>query len=291
MVTAPLSWEQYRALDALNWSRLKHLAKSPAHYHWALTDTEDNDTKSLLLGRAVHAAVLEPKYFKERFTIFQGTKRGKAWDEFKAAAELEGQEVLSLKEALHVNALVTSVRQHPAASRLLVGGKPEETIQWTASTPQVLDFPARIWKAKARLDYLSATAIVDLKTAKSAHPDDFARDAWNLGYLGQAAWYTDGVKAATGRALPYFFVVVEKAAPFVVSVFQLPDDLIERGREQYVNLLARLALCETENRWPGYVDGIAPLELPRWVERSEDEDLSDSDIEFGSTTTEEAHGL
>lgn len=278
-----LSFQQYVEIEALNWSKLKVMAKSPAHYQWQLTAESAPDTDSLQQGRAVHTALLEPGQYDGRYAVWRGGRRsGKEWDAFETEAHSKGLEVLTAKQDDVSKAIKFAARTNPEVSRLLSGGKAEVTVLSEVGCPSVGDLPGRTWRSKSRVDYLNDRAIVDLKSTKSANPGDFARDAWNLGYLGQAAFYSDAVKAATGVERAFYFLAVEKTAPYVVTPFVVTDELLEIGREFYMGLLARLALCERENRWPGYVDGVTALEVPRWVERANEEDVSGIGLTFNS---------
>lgn len=274
------TWEQYREMEGLNWSRLKVMAQSPAHYQWSLT-SEDKDTEPKRVGRGAHTALLEPKLFGERYAIWSGGKRqGKVWDAFEATAKQRGQETLKAEQSDAIKELAFAARRNHEVSRLITGGKAELTIRWEVEVPSVGDLPGRKWVAKSRIDYLGPLGAVDLKTTKSAKPDKFARDAWDLGYLGQAAYYQDAVQAATGSLVPFHFLAIEKVAPYVVTPFVVPDELLEVGREHYRILLARLALCERTGVWPGYVEGVATLEAPPWVAQRMDEDAGGLGIEF-----------
>ena len=56
--TAHFNREQYEAIEALSFTGLKELLKSPAHYQqWKATPSEE--TKALIIGKAVHLAVLK----------------------------------------------------------------------------------------------------------------------------------------------------------------------------------------------------------------------------------------
>lgn len=270
----------YIQRPALNWSLLKHMAKSPAHYRYA-AKSRTEDTLALKQGRALHTAVLEPEFFSIRYAIWDGPRRqGKDWDAFDAQAAADGKEVLKLDEVLQIQVMAEAVRRDPDAARLLSGGVAEQSILWTAETPELGDLKATKRAAKSRIDYDGPLGLVDLKSSKNASPDDFGRQAWNLGYLGQAAFYIDAKAAVTGEVRPFRFVVVEKTPPFVVQAYEVPPELISVGRDHYRDLLCRLAQCEASGNWHGYVDGVASLTLPSWVERSLDEDMGDTGIDF-----------
>lgn len=281
-----LSWSAYRDLDAVNWSALKQLQRSPAHYRHELT-RGGADSDAMKLGRAVHTAVLEPEVFLARFVTFTGERRaGKEWESFKAKSE--GREVLTAAQAHEVHALQSAVRSSSVAAPFLAGGKREVSLLWNhkqadiTSEGTVLSPGYRV-ACKGRLDYLCEEGIVDLKTCRDASPDAFSAAAWRLGYLGQAAFYVDGYKAATGREVPYTIVAVEKFPPFAVAVYSFPREVLEEGRDLYRALLDVLAECRRSDRWPGYQnDTVQPLQLPRWARASDDEDIADLDLVVGT---------
>ncbi len=68
----------YCAIDAVNWSSLKHLwAGSPLHYKHH-RESADKDTTGRKMGRLLHAMALGS--FDEEFVVFEdGDRRGKVW--------------------------------------------------------------------------------------------------------------------------------------------------------------------------------------------------------------------
>lgn len=257
--------EEYERIDRCNWSRLKYLRRSPAHYRAAHT-APDEDTDAKRVGRATHVAVLEPERFRASYAVWDGGRRyGKEWDKFR---EKNGHlEILTEEQYQTVTAIAEAVLSHEHAAKHLRGGSAEVTILWTD--------PGTGIECKGRLDLLQR-AITDLKTCRDASPEAFARQAWNLSYSAQAAMYVDGFAAAsgTGELLPYMMVAVESTAPHVVQPYRVPEHVLEAGRGVYRHLLERLAECRKENRWPGYADGELDLELPRWAQAQNDEDDS-----------------
>lgn len=277
-----LPWAEYRAMDAVNWSSLKQIGRSPAHYRHELTRAPPHDTDALKVGRAVHTAVFEPELFQQRFITWSGDRRaGKEWEQFKASNI--SRDILTLQQALEVTALQSAVRSAAVAQPYLVGGRREVTLRWKVEQPTLFGADGYSIDCKGRLDYLNGAGIIDLKTTRDASPEAFSAAAWRLGYLGQAAFYVDGYKAATGRTLSFTIVAVEKAPPYAVAVYSLEDDALEQGREQYRAYLDRLALCRSTGEWPGYqADRVQPLQLPRWARQDGEEDIADLDLVVGS---------
>ena len=84
----------------------------------------------------------------------------------------------------------------------------------------------------------------------------------------------------TGVRLPVVIVAVEAAAPHVVQVYRVEEDLLELGRERYELLLAQLRVYREANKWPGYSEGEMRLELPRWALGADEENELDDELVF-----------
>lgn len=267
--------EEYDLIDRRNWSRLKKLAKSPAHYLHSLSQKEER-TDALVLGDATHVATFEPEAFRARFAIWEGGRRaGREWGEFCDANKL--RDVLTEEQARQAQIIANTVRNHPKASKLVTGGKSEVTVLWRDEETGV--------DCKARLDFVAnCGALVDLKTTRDASPEAFGRQCVQLGYCGQVAWYADGYAAVTGEHLPFKLVSVEKDAPHVVGVYNVPDFVLELGREHYRALLQLYVRCRDSSRWPGYGDGEEmELQLPRWALPALDDDMDADSLDFTQT--------
>jgi hypothetical protein len=65
------------------------------------------------------------------------------------------------------------------------------------------------------------------------------------------------------------FICQEKVAPYLVTIFE-PDPIALRIAAER-NYMARAVYrrCVEAGHWPAYVDGVAQLALPLWVERQE----------------------
>ncbi len=276
-----MSRETYDGLQRVNWSSLKGLIRSPAHYLHG-TQKRDKDTNPRKLGRCTHLATLEPELFKTQCAVWDDGRRfGKKWDAFQDAHA--GLEILTAEEYERCVDIQTAVRSNATAMKHLSGGRSEVSVLWTHHADGVGGLDGYAMELKGRVDFLSAGAIVDLKSTRDASPDGFAKEVYRYRYHTQAAIYSDGVLAATGKELPYLIVAVESEAPHVVQVYRVPDEILDVGREEYRALLDRLNYCRKTNAWPGYADGEMDLTLPRWaVNFSEGEDLGDVGLTIGN---------
>ncbi len=274
--------DEYDRLGRLNWSRLKVLGRSGAHFnHCMLQPFRDND--AMKVGRITSVGVFEPDRFVEEVAVFEGkVRRGKDWDAF--LDKHPDSEIVT--EAMHetAQAISRAVRADHHAMKYLSNGKGEQSMLWTYGVRPMNDLPGFSVQLKSRLDFIGQDAIADLKTTVSAAPDAFGRTVMNLDYLAQGAFYVDAVKAVTGRAYPYVFVVVEKTPPFIVQVYEVDEEQLELGRQRYRGLLSTFNAYRSQGRWPGYFEGPAKLMLPRWAMPS-DEDESGLGLDFGDSST------
>jgi hypothetical protein len=263
------TFAEYQAIDAVNWTTLKNLKKSPLHYMHGLTN-ERPDTSALKLGRVVHKAVFEPEQLPLEVVIWEnGDRRGKAWEAFKA--EHEGETILKRDEYDRACAIRDAVRAHPLVMPYLATGLPEQVVQWTDRRSGV--------PMKARVDWLSDAVVLDLKTARHAVDQRaFAADAFRLGYFHQLALYQRGVATmrGVGHGPPALIVAVEPVAPFDVAVYRLSDDALAFVGEELDELLELLVHCRAEKTWPGTFSKEQELDVPRWAMPSaEDMEVGD----------------
>lgn len=263
-IRANVPWDEYLALPGVSITRLKELRRSPLHYRHRLLHPKES--APLTLGRAAHCAVLEPDRFERDHAVWdrltdsgnQAPRNGKHWEAFKAQAG--GCEILTIAEHADAVGMQQAVRSNPDAMRFLAHGDPEVTMQWRVMGHE----------AKGRIDWLTDIDgrpwLVGLKSARDCRPFQFGRQAANLGYHLQWAWYLDGFKTITGHENPGVVeIVVEAEAPHAVVVYEIPDEILQQGFDEYSQLLEELAECERTNTWPGPAPGMQTLSLPAWV--------------------------
>lgn len=274
-----LSREDYDNLsERVNWSKLKWLFKSPAHYRHALLSKQE-DTDAMRLGRVVHLAAFEPERFRSSIAVWDGgVRRGKDWEQFKSRHEREGHELLTENQYETCMDIQAAVRAHPLAMKYIQGGVGERSVLWTYKSPAFEGLPGYSTEIKSRLDFISSMAICDLKTTADASPAKFLRQLLSMHYHTQAAIYSDGYAAASGVRLPYFIVATEVTAPHVTQVYRISERLLMKGRDEYRGLLDTLAVCRRESRWLGYGDDVIELDLP-----DSDEAASDFGLEIGAS--------
>ncbi len=253
-MAAVITFADYCAIDAVNWSSLKHLwAGSPLHYKHH-RESADKDTTGRKMGRLLHAMALGS--FDEEFVVYDGgDRRGKAWTDFQAANP--GRTILKPNEVADVRAQAAAVRAHREASRILAGADTEATIQWTD--------PETGLPCKGRLDAmaLASERIGDLKGCGGLATLD--RTCHRLGYVHQLAWYRRGVRIAHGVECAAYMIGVETKAPHDVGVWRVDRDLLKLAENEIIDTMYRLSVCIERNNWPGSMPEVEDMYTPNWM--------------------------
>jgi exodeoxyribonuclease VIII len=235
--------------DYLSASALKAFAKSPNHYLEYVT-AERTTTPALLLGSLVHCMILEPSEVEKRYVVEpevdRRTKVGK--EQYTAfLSTCEGKETVKqdvFDTALKMQIAVTQT----AAPIFQTPGKAE-----VETRGEIGGFPFL-----AYLDYETERSVFDVKTTQDASPAAFQREAYNYGYHLQGAVYT----LLTGK--PFYWVAVEKTAPYNVAVYQQSKEAYKRSAEQVLHLVQMFV------QWDGTPQGYQVplgyiLDLPKWA--------------------------
>jgi exodeoxyribonuclease VIII len=266
-LTYGMLFDDYLKLPGMSASQLKVLARSPLAFRWAQDHPDHTSSPSQALGTAAHMAILEPKRMLTDCILWDGgTRRGKAWDEFKAA--YAGRQILTQDEFRDVQGMHDAVRGFAPAARYLEDGHAEVTMRWAGPGGREM---------RGRIDWLTringVPVIVDLKTCRDATPRAFGAQAFRLGYHIQFAIYADGFRALTGEDPLVVVLAVENGEPWEPAVFRVPEEVLDRGREDYLELLDVLDECERTGTWPPAADDELDLALPAWA-MGEDDDVS-----------------
>lgn len=257
----------YHAIaDAISKTGLDRIRRSPAHYYALTLDPKrppDQERAGQLEGQLAHCAILEPDEFLKRYAIGPDVSRAtKAWKEFEASLPPGTTGIKADQYAAAIHQQV-SVHSLPDVAEALATGWPEVSAFWTDPETGVM--------CRCRPDWVhpvddDSVILLDLKTYSDASPADFARQVARKRYHVQAAYYSDGYAAASGKhVLAFIFVCVESEWPYAASATVLDELSIEQGRTEYREDLRVYAECLRTGKWPGYGAGIHTISLPNWA--------------------------
>lgn len=247
-----LSNKEYHAHPALGSTSLKTLAtKTPAHYRWQADHPVHKDVFDL--GTVAHSLILEGDTTGV-VVIDEEDKRGKKWTDPANAAREAGKIPVLAKEWVDIKGMRDSVMAHSVAGPLFTGHSAESSVFWEEDGLAL----------KCRPDAWQPGMLIDLKTTRDADPNAFGAIAADFGYHQSAGHYIDGVKALTDEQLPFKFVLVEKTAPYFVSVVELDPYAVDLGRQLNDRAKRIYRECTETGRWPGYINS-EPVNLPMWA--------------------------
>jgi len=246
--------EYHKKTEYISKSLLDLVHKSPAHYKAYIQGEKQAPTSAMNLGSLVHSVVFNQDNYAVMPECDRRTKEGKAiYESFMAESE-DKELFVSLKDYELALNIRNAVLAHPKAALLLEQGQAEIPV-----FGKIADIDA-----KCKVDFLNTkyNVCIDLKTTTNSAPNEFAKSVWNYRYHVQAAFYMDLTKAER-----FIFIAVEKEAPFNVELYELDNDAIERGRQEYLEDIETLKDCKESGEYPGYTLGhkIHIISLPTWA--------------------------
>ena len=234
--------------------------RSPAHARqYMLTPPEP--TPAMVLGAAIHAAILQPDLFREHYVrgleFDRRTKHGReAWEAL--AAEHPSAIILKPEDYDRCIAIRDAVHSHPYARKLL-RGQTEVSAVWRDPWFGVL--------CKGRFDCVPTGlgVIADVKSVNDASPRAMQRFIYAYGTYLQAAHYMIGARSLGVEADYFVLIAVEKEPPYGIGIYNIRGDALMAGEEELAKLLRTWDECETAGQWPGYSELAIDITLPGWA--------------------------
>jgi len=220
----------------------------PAAYKWQ----KDNPPikEEFEIGNATHLLVLEPHLFEQSvWRIPKDDYRTKEAQQMRDEARAAGFIPLLPRQQEQIDGMRSSLLNDPIAQFALSGGFEVERSMF-ARDPE---FDGTWVKCRPDVMPKSRRYLADLKTTANADPDAFSRAIFDYGYHQQAAWYRWVVELTLGyRAKDFYFLVVCKQPPYLVTTVRIDDEAIGWG--EILNRRARgvFAWCLRHNEWPSY---------------------------------------
>lgn len=251
--------------ESLSVSGAKVLLKAPALFRWQQDHPVHKDVFDF--GSAAHALVLGRGMESIYVAPFDDWKTKAAQVE-KATGRADGLSVILPSDWLIVCDMADQLASHSKAMELLADGEPEVSAYAPDDETGVL--------RRCRFDLLGTGLLTDYKTTICSEPREFVRSAARFGYHMQHPWYLDLARDLGHPARGFVFIAQEKAAPYLVTVIELPPELVLAGRERNAAALQRFRDCREIDLWPGYVpsDRIATADAPAWALNNYDMEMT-----------------
>ena len=237
-------------MTRIRFSTLRHFAQSPAHFaYWSGREMEPS--AAMRIGTAVHAAVLGGA----PVVRYDGTRRGKAWDDFEASHP--GATILTATEHDTAQACRNAIWYNGEAFKHcgLGIGINERLIEWDFNGVPFRSTPDRYYGPS------DAATLVELKTTRSAQPAKFLRDATSRHYHAQLGVYRAALASFGVTVAKALIVAVETVPPYNVTVLELTDRALDVGYRTACGWLEQYKVCEASGEWPGYVQGPVTFDI------------------------------
>ncbi|MDX0262450.1 hypothetical protein GOC60_14805 [Sinorhizobium meliloti] len=234
-------------------------SKSPAHFKFGKRKAK----KEFDIGEAIHLAVLQPNEFEAIVVRGPDDRRGNKWKDMLEGCTLDGKLLLTSGDFDNTLAIRDSVHADPWINSIITGGNP----MIEASGYFIDPVTGELCRVRPDLYREDLRGILDVKSARSAHPDAFARAVVDYGYHAQEPFYSDGWQSL-GMPVEWFaFLSIEKEEPFAFAVYELPPSIVEEGRVMMRQALDTYHECKRNNHWPAYGEGVQELSFKRWAYR------------------------
>ena len=294
-----LSNPEYQALPQISGSALVKIHNDcPAA--WRFGDNEP--TKALADGIAAHAAILEPELFAAEFV--RGIDPAQYPDALVTNKDMEsylkdlGRKGYSGKDKAGLIAMVIETDSEVGILPLIIAAHATKNEGKTIVDPKTYDMITQMRavifadpeyaaaftahggilkpmfelssvgdKTKCRWDCITAEGeIWDYKTTITAHPEKFARSAHENGYwLKMALQHDRYVEEFGERPRRVVLLAQSKKAPYIPQAYELTDEQLEVGREQYQAAIRLYGRCVDADVWPAYGGGIVELPTPNYL--------------------------
>lgn len=212
----------------MHFSNLKNFEESPVHYLNSLTT--EFDSKSMLMGRALHELVLQD--IQPRF--YDGIRRGKEWD-----AVADKDNMLSVGEYNTTMRMAESVLKNTHAVEVLTA---------CCNREKSIEFDLCGVPFAGRVDGYGNNIIMDLKSTKCSKPRKFLSDAHWKFYHSQLALYNIGlgtIPEVDCTIWPESYIVaVENVEPYICMVYRLDDLRLDQGFAKIKEWIETFKNCE-----------------------------------------------
>ena len=227
----------------LSYSSIKEFRKSPKHYVQYITEPRKPPSEAQIIGSAFEMLLLEPEKFeKDIFIYTKPNLRSNAGKEEWEQIKTQGEGKLMITEEIEtkVKLMVQNAQDCP-----------EMVMYINAITARQVRLT---WKHKGFpfIGYVDAEGDLEddwcfeIKTARSADPDDFNRDIYKWGYNMQIGAYAEGYHRSKYKFPNFAFLVFETEAPYNCAPIMVDSKQLKLMRDEWQATIQAFKFCVEE---------------------------------------------
>lgn len=281
-----LSIEAYHANRThLSATQIKYARQSPKHFNYYINGKMPKvDGAHFGFGNAFELALLAPDEYLQKVAVLPDAE----WvdslkDEYKSPRSTNKykalhDEFMSANKGKYIIAdtgehsfetieeMLSSCYQDKIIQGLIKNTEYQLSLFWTDEETGL--------NLKTRPDFCKRkkNVIVNVKTILDGSPDGFMRELVKYDYPLQAMMEITGClrTGAMEQVDNYFWLVVEKVAPYNATIYEFEQEDIARVSDTLAFTLSRIKKSQEQNLFPGYTDlamneyGIMTAKIPTW---------------------------
>jgi PDDEXK-like uncharacterized protein DUF3799 len=224
-----------------------------AHSRYGDKPDPEDDTASMDLGSAVHAAFLQDENLIVELPF--DSWRSEVAQARRNAVRASGKIPLLTSKVEAVFGMIDALYQFRARTGAFTAGKPEQTIIWKEGPIY----------CRSRVDWLPDDPTADLwdlkVTGGVASAATWRRRAEEVAADIQAVMYPRGSGVVRGKPPRGMkFAVVEEKRPHGIKTFFFTGEALEIASAKFSRAVELWTECQAGGAWPNYVDEPEPLE-------------------------------
>lgn len=228
------------------------------------------DTEAFRVGRFLDALLTgddwQTRYVIRPEGVDGRTKAGKEW---RARAEADGLELVSIEDAAWARDAREAIMSIPEAAEAIKASTPQVSFR-----AQLDEYPSI--QVQSRPDWWVEDGLLrsdfeplfpDLKTTSDLAGLVSGRGVYAYGYDMQAALVRMTAGACGIAPTRHELIAVTKVMPCQAAVITLGEDWLEIGERRVRAILARINACAETNHWPRTESPVVVAGVPGWLAR------------------------
>lgn len=303
-----VGWDDYCKLPFMNASTLVNGCKSMLRLKRAMDGGFPEETDAMRLGTGIHALLLEPEEFENRFCVMPAfeldelnlrspKRKDEPIDDRRTQSKATSYYKNKVEQFLQSCGDKTIIRrdQYDAALYCI------ESIRSSEYRRKIIDACQKEVtlfgeiggvRFKGRVDLLRTKRplIVDLKTTANVDKHAFGRQFMNLKYDMKLAIYRELATQTLGKKPDVAVITQEPSGDFDCAYVPVPDIVLDNAWTKVQMLVCKYIQCRDKDVWPGVDGGQDRYELaiPSWA-MEDDEEVDWSQVPETAEEVEEAY--